>query len=70
MSYLARASVLLFLKKKTHRHMNKLNLFSIKYVSCEITITALAGVAQWVEALSSKPKGHCFDSQSGRMPRL
>lgn len=31
--------------------------------------TVLAGVAQLVGVLSCKPKGHGFDSQSGKMPR-
>ena len=31
---------------------------------------ALVSMAQLVEALSHKPKGHKFDSQSGHMPML
>ena len=31
---------------------------------------ALASVAQLFGALSHKPKGRCFNSQSGRVPRV
>ena len=32
--------------------------------------SALASVVQWFGALSRRPKGHGFRSQSGHMPRL
>ena len=41
-----------------------------KKIMLENDTRALAGVAQLVGALSHKPKGRQFNSQSGHMPRL
>ena len=40
------------------------------FIFFKLGAQALAGVAQWIERWTAKPKGRRFDSQSGHMPGL